>query len=66
MKIILNDIEIEVAEGTSLQRLLESQGMLKGRVATTVNNKIIRASDRETYQLVEGDAIIVIKAFYGG
>lgn len=66
MKIRLNDRETDVAEGTTIQQLLEANDMLRGRVATTVNNEIVKAGDRATYMLSEGDSIIVIKAFYGG
>lgn len=66
MKIRLNDRETDVAEGTTIQQLLEANDMLRGRVATTVNNEIVKAGDRAIYKLSEGDSIIVIKAFYGG
>ncbi|MDE6581011.1 MAG: sulfur carrier protein ThiS [Duncaniella sp.] len=66
MKLKINNKEIETADCTTLSALLEQQSIPSAGIATAVNGVVIPAVSRDSYQLSEGDNIVVIKAFYGG
>ena len=67
MNIKLNEENFEVAEGTSLSRLLKTLGRDDSRGwAVAVNEKVIPRSDFEETIIKKGDQVIFIQATQGG
>lgn len=66
MKVTLNDIAVDAADGTTVAALLEGQNIKTRGIALAVNGKVLPKADYESHCLSDGDSIIIIKAFYGG
>ncbi len=66
MKVKINNKEVEAAEGATLAQVLEQQGIPAAGIATAVNGKVVPAASRAGHALVDGDSVVIIKAFYGG
>lgn len=66
MKIKINDVIMDVADGTSLLDAITAANVNPTGIATAVNGTVVPASARDSHQLDEGDTILIIKAFYGG
>ncbi len=66
MNVKLNGSKVEVDEGTTLQGLLERQGVQPSGIATALNSEVVPASKRAETLLKEGDSIIIIQPFCGG
>lgn len=67
MKIEVNSVAIEFPVDTlNIGELLKHMDIPDAGIAVAVNNNIVKASERKTYNLKEGDKIIIIKAAYGG
>lgn len=65
MKVTVNGVRKEVADGLSVQGLLDALGLLKGRVAVELNREIIVRDAYSGAALKEGD-VIEILSFVGG
>lgn len=66
MNIIINNKEFEITQGATLLAALQISGIALEGIATALNGEVIKASDRATCKLTEGDVILVIEPFYGG
>jgi len=66
MNVILNDIPHKIAEGTTLDRLIESlEIQLKG-FAIAINNEVIPKSEWSKTTLTDGMDLMLIHAVSGG
>ena len=67
MTITVNDMATVVADGLSVASLIqEMYPDVKGGIAVSIGNKIVRKADWESRILCEGDDIVIIRAAYGG
>ncbi len=66
MHIYLNDKEIDIAAGTTLEALLADNGLDGPGIAAGVNSRAVRRPDRAATVLTEGDRVVVFKAACGG
>lgn len=66
MKVKINNLIVELPEGSTLAGLLEKQNISLAGIATAVNGNVVTAAKRDTTPLTDGDTVTVIKAFYGG
>lgn len=66
MKIILNGNEIQINSGTSLNQLIENEGLAGKRLAAEVNCEIIRKSEHINLILNDGDKVEIVHAIGGG
>ncbi len=66
MKITVNDVALELTSPSTLEEVLKIKGIPNGGIATAVNGRVIPASGRSTFNMSDGDKVVVIKAFYGG
>ena len=65
MKLKLNGEVREVADGITVQALLNELGIVQQRVAVEVNAEIVRRSRHPEFKLSDGDAVEIV-AFVGG
>lgn len=66
MKIRINNEDREIREGCNVTTLVcDSMGQTAG-VAVAINDRIVRRAAWEETILNEGDAVVIIKAAYGG
>lgn len=66
MKITINGKEYEVDDCATLQDALDKASVKPSGIATALNNQVVPAAMRTKTILKEGDAVMVITAFYGG
>ena len=66
MKVTVNGETRELAADSTLQSLLESLDMTRGRVAVEINQEIIPRSKHSEHFLHDGDKIEIIHAVGGG
>ena len=66
MKLIVNGEEMDVSKLLTLDGLLEILEVREGRVATMVNDEIVKRDARSTCNLAESDRIEVIHMVGGG
>lgn len=66
MEITINDKKVSLPNGTTLHDALSQEGITPQGIATAVNGAVVTSNERATHQLNDGDAVIIIKAFYGG
>lgn len=66
MKITINGKSYEIDECATLEDALQIADVKPNGIATALNNIVIPAAHRGKTVLNDGDAIIVITAFYGG
>lgn len=66
MTIKINDKTYELPEASTVTDALEHAGINTRGIATAVNNCVVAASERGKRVLADGDAIVIIRAFYGG
>lgn len=66
MKIIINDLTKELAEGASLADALAECNVPEKGTAVALNGKIARRDTWANTPLSDGDNIIIISAAYGG
>lgn len=67
MKIFINNQLIELPTGEmTVGELMEWRNIPSGGTAITLNDRIVRKSDRESTRLSDGDRIVVISAAFGG
>ena len=67
MELIINSERTTVDKQISIEELVKNQftGLPKG-IAIAVNNEVVPRSDWGTYQLSDGNKILIIKATQGG
>jgi sulfur carrier protein len=66
VKIVINGVEKEVREGTTLKELLEELKILEKVMAVAVNTQIVKREEWERFQLKEGDKIEALQFVGGG
>lgn len=66
MQIILNGQAIELADNSSLQQLIELQGLAGKRLAAEVNMEIIPRAQHANHILKERDRVEIVQAIGGG
>lgn len=66
MKIILNGNELTLATNSTLQDLIESQGLIGKRLAAEVNFEIIPKAKHANFILNEQDKVEIVHAIGGG
>ncbi|MBQ9077882.1 MAG: sulfur carrier protein ThiS [Muribaculaceae bacterium] len=62
----INDKDVSLPNGATLQDALEQQGITAQGIATALNGTVVPSALRQSTILHNGDSIIIIKAFYGG
>ena len=66
MQIILNGQAIELADNSSLQQLIEQQGLVGKRLAAEVNMEIIPRAQHPNHILKDQDRVEIVQAIGGG
>lgn len=66
MQIQFNGEPLPLQAGTSIQQLLQAQGLGERRVAVEVNGEIVPRSRHGDHQLADGDKVEVVHALGGG
>lgn len=66
MEVRINNVAIQLPDNATLLDALNAKEITPQGIATAVNGKVVRADDRSTKTLSDGDNIVIIKAFYGG
>lgn len=66
VRVIVNGEEREIAEGLTLNRLLEELELAPERIAVELNRKVIRRADWPQTVLREGDRIEIVHFVGGG
>ncbi len=66
MVVKINDREVTLAPGANLDDALHEAGVTPKGIATALNGTVVPADKRASTPLKDGDAILIIKAFYGG
>lgn len=66
MKVKLNDMEHELAEGTSLTGFIESLGLSPRGIAIALNNEVIPKTRWESTILADRMELMLIHAVSGG
>ncbi|MDH5834597.1 sulfur carrier protein ThiS [Luteimonas kalidii] len=66
MEIELNGDTLAIADGATVQALLETQGLGARRVAVEVNGEIVPRGRHATHALQSGDRVEIVHALGGG
>jgi thiamine biosynthesis protein ThiS len=66
MKIVVNGMEHEVADGTSVDALLTHLGVKREYTAVAVNREVTPRSAYATTRLAAGDRVEIVRPFGGG
>ena len=66
MDIVINGEPRSVAAGTTLQALLEAEGLAGRRVAVEVNGQIVPRGRHADHALGAGDRVEIVHALGGG
>ena len=66
MKITINEVSLELPEGSTLPDALDAKDIKPQGIATALNGAVVPAILRPSKKLADGDSIVIIKAFYGG
>ncbi|WP_024867711.1 sulfur carrier protein ThiS [Pseudoxanthomonas suwonensis] len=66
MDIVINGEPRSVAAGTTLQALLEAEGLAGRRVAVEVNGEIVPRGRHAGHALAAGDRVEIVHALGGG
>lgn len=66
MNIVLNNTNVEVAEGLKLSDFIANNNTTSGNVAVALNGTVVSKSNWDSTILKKNDNILIIKAFYGG
>ena len=66
MTVVVNGEETQVAEGTSVDRVIEGLGLKPERVAVELNHRIVRRSQWTSTTLSEGDRVEIVHFVGGG
>ncbi len=66
MDIVINGEPRSIAAGTTLQALLEAEGLAGRRVAVEVNGEIVPRGRHAGHALAAGDRVEIVHALGGG
>lgn len=66
MQIVLNGTTLDIADNTTLQQLIENQGMAGKRLAAEVNLEIIPRTEHANHILKDQDQVEIVHAIGGG
>lgn len=66
MKITINGEQKEFPDDITIQTLLESLGVIQGRVAVEVNEQIVKRAEHAATALHDGDRIEIVSFMGGG
>lgn len=67
MKVTINNEPIILDyDGVTLEELRKLRNIPEAGTAIAVNGRVVRAGERESFLIKEGDCIVVISAAYGG
>lgn len=66
MQIILNGHTLEIADNSTLQQLIEQQGLAGKRLAAEVNREIIPRAQHQNHILKAQDRVEIVQAIGGG
>lgn len=66
MEVFVNGDQQVIDPASSIQDLLESLKMTKGRIAVELNGEIVPKSTFQQHQLNDGDKIEIVQAIGGG
>jgi thiazole synthase len=66
MKLVINGIEEDVADGLSVAALVEAKGLQAPMVAVDVNGELVRRDARGAHILQPGDKVEIVRMIAGG
>ncbi len=66
MKATINGELRELADGTTVSKLLEDVGAPRSGIAVSHNDRVVRRAEFKTQQIADGDTIEIIRAVAGG
>ena len=66
MKIFINGEQQSIADGATVQHLLEQLGIEQQRLALEINQEIVPRSLHAKHTIQEGDRVEIIQAIGGG
>ncbi len=66
MTITINDVPLSTHADITIAQALQIKSISTEGIALALNGMVIPKTDYDSTTLRDGDAIIVIKAFYGG
>ena len=66
MTVVVNGEETQIADGTSVDRVIETLGLKPERVAVELNHRIVRRSQWTSTALHEGDRVEIVHFVGGG
>ena len=66
MDATVNGKPTELADGTTVARLLLELGVPSAGIAVAVNERVVRRGAFESHALCDGDAVEIIRAVAGG
>lgn len=66
MNITINEVKTEVGDGLNLTEVLKLKNISPAGIALALNGSVIPRGQYDSTQLKDGDALLIIKAFYGG
>jgi sulfur carrier protein len=66
VKATINGETRDLPDGMTVSALLDLLGAPRSGIAIARNDRVVRRSEYETYELCDGDAIEIIKAVAGG
>ena len=66
MTVVVNGEETQIADGTSVDTVVETLGLKPERVAVELNHRILRRSQWTSTPLSEGDRVEIVHFVGGG
>ena len=66
MRITVNGSPREVADGITIQAMLEQLELQRTRVAVAVNKDVVPRAQHAEHRLAEGDRVEIVQAVQGG
>lgn len=66
MKATINGELRDLPDGMTVSALLDLLGAPRSGIAVARNERVVRRSEYETFELSDGDAVEIIKAVAGG
>ena len=66
MRITVNGTPRDVADATTLERLIADEGLADTACAAEVNKSLVRKADRDAHTLQEGDVVELVTLVGGG
>lgn len=66
MNVKINGKNVEVPEGATVSEVLASQNITPAGIAVALDNTVVPRDKYASTTFTEGQALLIIKAFYGG